>query len=108
VSAEESSQQNRQRQVLAKVAQLLISRRLTAPALFILESTKPLSFLASQALIFFQPFVQTFLSAKDYEVFAAAIEDRDNIEWMMQQLEAAEERQGGWWRASTTDDKDPQ
>jgi len=106
VSAEESSQQNRQRQVLAKVAQLLISRRLTAPALFILESTKPLSFLASQALIFFQPFVQTFLSAKDYEVFAAAIEDRDNIEWMMQQLEAAEERQGGLWRASATDEKD--
>ncbi len=106
MSAEESSQQNRQRQVLAKVAQLLISRRLTAPALFVLESTKPLSFLASQALIFFQPFVQTFLPAKDYEVFAAAIEDRDNIEWMMQQLEAAEERPGGWWRASATDEKD--
>ena len=81
----------RQREVLTKVLRLVTERRMTAPALFVLESTKPLSFLASQALIFFEPIVRVMLPLKDYGTFAQAIEDRDNIEWMIQQLEAAEE-----------------
>ena len=108
MSAEESSERSKQRQVLAKVAALLVSRRLTAPGLFILETTKPLSFLASQALIFLQPIVQTFLSVRDYETFAAAIEDRDNIEWLIQQLEAAEECGAGLGNVPVTDEKDSQ
>ena len=81
----------RQREVLTKVLRLVTERRMTAPALFVLESTKPLSFLASQALIFFEPIVRAMLPLKDYGTFAQAIEDRGNIEWMIQQLEAAEE-----------------
>jgi hypothetical protein len=81
----------RQREVLAKVAEGLIARRLTAPAIFMLESSRPLSFVASQALVFFQPIVQGLLGVKDYALFAAAIENRDNIEWLVQELEAAEE-----------------
>lgn len=81
----------RQREVLARVAERLIARRLTAPAIFVLESSRPLSFVASQALVFFQPIVQGLLGVKDYAVFAAAIEDRANIEWLIGELEAAEE-----------------
>lgn len=81
----------RQREVLARVAERLIARRLTAPAIFVLESSRPLSFVASQALVFFQPVVQGLLGVKDYDVFAAAIEDRANIEWLIGELEAAEE-----------------
>lgn len=81
----------RQREVLARVAERLIARRLTAPAIFVLESSRPLSFVASQALVFFQPIVQGLLGVKDYAVFAAAIEDRANIEWLIEKLEAAEE-----------------
>ena len=80
-----------QREVLAKVAEGLAVRRLTAPAIFTLESTKPLSYVASQALIFFQPIVQGLLGIKDYEIFAAALEDRENIEWLIQRLEEHEE-----------------
>ena len=90
MTAEDSGDKTRQRQVLAKVVELIVQRRMAAPALFVLESAKPLSFLASQALIFFQPIIQALLSIKDYETFALAIEDRDNLEWMIQQLEAAE------------------
>ena len=81
----------RAREVLARVIQEIIRRQMTAPALFVLETGKPLSFLASQALLFLEPFVQPLLSIKDYEVFALAIEDRHNVEWMIEQLEAAEE-----------------
>ncbi len=82
-----------QRKVLARVLRFIIQRRMTAPTLFVLESAKPLSFLAAQSLIVFEPIVRTILPLNDYEVFTAAIEDRDNIEWMIRQLEAVEEKQ---------------
>lgn len=88
----EAHDPSRQREVLGRVAERLIARRLTAPAIFVLESSRPLSFVASQALVFFQPIIQGLLGMKDYAVFAAAIEDRGNIEWLIGELEAAEER----------------
>ncbi|MEN6644273.1 MAG: hypothetical protein ABFE08_17680 [Armatimonadia bacterium] len=83
--------EKRQREVLVKVARELSARRLTAPAIFILESAMPLTYLASQALVMLQPFVQFIIGTEDYQVFAAALENRENIEWLIQQLEQAEE-----------------
>ena len=82
-----------QRKVLARVLRAIVKRRLTALALFTLESLKPLSFIASQSLIVFGPLIRAVLSVADYDVFVRAIEDRDNIEWMIQQLEIVEEKQ---------------
>jgi hypothetical protein len=82
----------RQREVLRKVAEGLVARKLTAPAIFVLESSMPLTYVASQALVLLRPFVQAIIGIRDYEVFAAALEDRDNVEWLIQQLEAAEEK----------------
>lgn len=82
----------RQREVLGKVAKGLAARRLTAPAIFVLEAAMPLTYVASQALVLLKPFVQAIVGIKDYEVFAAALEDRGNVEWLIQQLEAAEEQ----------------
>jgi len=87
-------QQIEERRVLARVLKAIIKRRLTALALFTLESLKPLSFIASQSLIVFGPLIRAVLSVGDYDVFVRAIEDRDNIEWMIRQLEAVEERRG--------------
>jgi len=85
---------DRQREVLGKVARELSRRRLTAPAIFTLEAMMPLTYVASQALVMLQPLVQVLIGIKDYEVFAAALEDRENVEWLLQQLEAAEEGKG--------------
>ena len=85
---------DRQREVLTKVARELARRKLTAPAIFTLESMMPLTYVASQALVMLKPFVQALIGGKDYAVFAAALEDRENIEWLQQELEAAEEGKG--------------
>ena len=77
----------REREVLGRVAQALIERRLTAPAILFLESVKPLSFLASQALIFLGPMLEALLDRDDYRTFAEAMEDRANVEWLIQQME---------------------
>ena len=85
-------QQLEERKVLARVLRAIIKRRLTALALFTLESLKPLSFIASQSLIVFGPLIRAVLSVADYDIFVRAIENRDNIEWMIQQLETVKER----------------
>lgn len=85
---------DRQREVLGKIARELVRRRMTAPAIFMLESMMPLTYVASSALVMLRPLVQMLIGIRDYEVFAAALEDRQNVEWLLQQLEAAEENQG--------------
>lgn len=76
--------------VLERVARELIRRRMTAPAIFALESTRPLSFVASQALTVLGPLVQALLPLPRYQEFCEALEDRRNIDWLITRLEQAE------------------
>lgn len=95
---------NRQREALGKLADLVAERNLGTPAIFMLETMKPLSFVTSQALLFFEPILEAFCTPGDYRTVAEALEDRDNLEWLIQQLEAAEEARS-WGRRTDTDDK---
>ncbi len=78
------------KKLMQKLADIIISRRLTAVAVFLLESCKPLNFLGSQFMVFIQPFVQTFLELKEYDRVAELIEDRDNVEFFIQVIEDTE------------------
>jgi hypothetical protein len=83
---------DRQRELLQKVADQLIDRRLEAPAILFLESIKPLSFLTSQGLIVLGPLLQPLLSVQDYDLLTESLEHRENVEWLICRLEDAEER----------------
>ena len=80
-----------EREVLTRLADEVARRRMAVPAIFVLESIRPLNFLASQGLIFFEPIVRTMLSVKNYDVFARAIERRENVEWLVRYLEEKED-----------------
>jgi hypothetical protein len=82
---------DRERDLLQQVADQLIARRLEAPAILFLESIKPLSFLTSQGLIVLGPLLQAVVPVKNYDLLTAALEHRENVEWLIQRLEAAEE-----------------
>ena len=58
----------------------------------ILESSKPISFVASQVLVFFDPIVKSFFNIRDYERFYMMIEDRENLERLILAIEAEEEK----------------
>jgi hypothetical protein len=90
----EVDRQAEQREVLTRVAEELTRRRLTTPGIFLLESVKPLSFIFSQALLFTEPVLQPLLQVRDFRLFAEALEDRDNLEFLLQQLEGAQEGTG--------------
>jgi hypothetical protein len=76
--------------LIAKVAERVARMRLTVPAIFMLESSKPLAFLGGQLLIFLEPFVQTLFNFAQYQRFALLMEDRDNWERLLRKLEDLE------------------
>ena len=73
--------------ILDKLAELTVRHRMTVPAIFFLESVKPLSFVGSQAMHFFEPFVNAFLPVRDYERFALMMERRENLETLLVKIE---------------------
>ena len=64
---------------------------MTVPAILTLESVKPLSFVGSQALYFFEPMVRAFFTVPDYERFAALVERRDTLEALLVKIEQRDE-----------------
>ena len=65
--------------LLERVAARIVELRLEVPAVLTLESVQPLSVVAGQALVFFQPLVQALLRFGDYRRFAALAERRDAL-----------------------------
>lgn len=65
--------------------------RMTVPAIFFLESMKPLSFVGSQAMHFFEPFVNAFFTVRDYERFAVLMERRENLEALLVKIEVRDD-----------------
>ena len=62
------------------------------PAILALETSKPMTVIASQALIFFEPMIQSLFRFTDYRRFTALIERRDVMESLIRRIEAAAER----------------
>ena len=77
------------RVLLERMAGWLAGRRLTVPAVLFLESVKPLHFVGSQMLVFFEPMVHAFTAGKEYTRFARLMEDSDALEAFLVMIEGA-------------------
>ena len=75
---------------LERLAKWVVQRRMSAPALLFLESVKPLNFVGSQFMFFFEPIVKIFVGGKGYTRFAQLMENRDNVEAFLQCIEVME------------------
>lgn len=95
--------EERKKFLMNKIAQKIIDYRLAPVAIVMLESTKPLSFLANQFMIFMQPFYRAFFSFREYEEITVMLEDRNNIEALICEIERLEEERNEHKRA----DKNP-
>ena len=80
----------RQAELLHKIADQIVKRKLTVPAIMFFESVKPLSFVGSQALVFLQPIVQAFLNRKEYDEIVLMMEERENVEKLLCEIEKQE------------------
>jgi len=86
--------------LLERVAARVVELRLEVPAILTLESVKPLSLVASQAMIFFQPLVQALLRFGDYQRFAALAERREALEALTTLIERRAEESAAARRAA--------
>jgi hypothetical protein len=89
VSPEEIPQERRE-EIVRVLAKEIVDRRLTAPAIFFLETVKPLSFIGSQAMIFLQPIIQAVFPFRSYNEFSVMMEDRSNVEALLCEMERLE------------------
>jgi hypothetical protein len=89
-------------ELIEQSAQEIVQRRLAAPAIFLLESSRPLSFIASQGLIFLGPFVDAAFDVPKYDAFCRMIERRENVEKLTARIEELEEERIGRGRQEGT------
>jgi hypothetical protein len=81
----------RRDEVLTKIAQKIVDLRLTPVAVVMLESGKPLSFVGSQLMVFFQPIVTSVFPFHQYDEVTALLEERTNVEALIQKIEKLED-----------------
>ncbi|MEQ1833748.1 MAG: hypothetical protein ABL977_11890 [Candidatus Eisenbacteria bacterium] len=82
------------RALLERLARRVAELRMETPAILTLETARPLSLVASQAMLFFEPFAQMLFRFDDYRRLAQLVERRDALEALTVAIEqAAEERE---------------
>ena len=74
-------------ELLDKVARKVVHWKMSVPAIIALESVKPLNYIGSQAMVFFEPIVQAIFNFKEYDTFRLMMERRDTIEHLLQRME---------------------
>jgi hypothetical protein len=79
--------EERRNELIDKIARGTVERNLTAPAIFLLESVKPLTFIGSQVMVFFDPVVRALFTFKEYNEIRIALEDRRNLERLLIKIE---------------------
>ena len=78
--------------LLERLARRVVELRMEVPAILALESSKPMTVIASQALIFFEPMIQSLFRFSDYRRFTALLERRDVMEALIRRIEDEAER----------------
>jgi len=72
---------------LTKFAKKIVDRGMAVPSIFFLEMGKYASFIGSQTMIFFGPVLTAFIKSEKYYNFAEILEDRNNIEFLLLEIE---------------------
>ncbi len=74
-------------QLFARIMKFVGERKLEMPAIFLLELFKPLSFLASQAVVLASPLLVAVLGLQRAGELYWLLEDRGRLEHLIQRLE---------------------
>ena len=81
-------------QLLERIADVIVNRRMTAPATMFLESMGPMNFLGSQALHFLTPILDCAFNTKEVEQVARLLERRDTVTRLIAIIETKSAPQG--------------
>ena len=76
--------------IITRLAEKITSHGMSTPAIFFLEMVKYVSFLGSQLMVFFGPIITVFIQGHKYYEIAELLEDRDNVEFLLTEIERLE------------------
>lgn len=79
--------------LIDRLAQRITRLGLEAPALLVLESHRPLAFLAGQALLVAQPLLTPFLDPQAVRGYADLLAEPEALDRLARRLEAHAERE---------------
>ena len=76
-----------QEKLLDRIAARVVGWRMATPAIMFLESVKPMNYVGSQMLVFFEPFVRAIFNFKEYSIFTEIMQERQNVEVLLVKIE---------------------
>ena len=77
----------RRQELIEELAEKVNRWGLSIPALLLLEAHRPLSFIASQTLIFSRPFLSPLLGEDKVSEYAMLLEDRAGLDSLIERIE---------------------
>ncbi len=72
---------------LDKLAREVADRQMAVPALMFLESIRPLNYIASQLMLFFEPVTAWMLGVRELVDLRRAFEKRESIDVLIEKIE---------------------
>ncbi len=81
------------RELVDRLADFIVRRRLAAAAFMALEAGRPFNFLGSQALTFLSPFATLVFAPDEYRRFTQILEKRDCVDLILEAI-ARRENEG--------------
>ena len=78
------------KQLISDLADKVVNHGMAVPAIFFLDMMKYLSFFGGQLMVFFGPIITAFISSQSYYKFAELLEDRNNVEFLLLEIERME------------------
>jgi hypothetical protein len=76
-----------EQELMDKLAKKVVRYGMTVPAILFLETVKPLNYIGSQTMVFFEPFFGALFDLKDYTTFQKGMEKRHNVENLLLTIE---------------------
>ena len=73
--------------LIRRLADFVVKRDMSVPAVMFLESVRPLNFIGSQSMVFFKPILSRFFSRYEYDRIANILEKREVIDLLIREIE---------------------
>ncbi|MBT3353692.1 MAG: hypothetical protein HN402_02115 [Candidatus Scalindua sp.] len=80
--------------LIRKLADFVVKRNMSMPAIMFLESVRPLNFVGSQAMVFFKPIISRFFTKVEYDKLATLLEKREVIDRLIKEIEQKTNQNG--------------
>ena len=76
----------KQKYIVDKVCREVVKRQLTLPAQAMLETFRPLNYIGSQIMHFFQPIISAVLTGDGYTEFSLFLEKRGSVDYLCRRI----------------------